>query len=116
MRNSLDSAPVEQSADDFCFSIFVDRNAEDIRREEQEAQAAAQHNVLTPYDDSYTVTGKLLANSQNNYYSDVDDPISTCSCTCLGGTSCANHELLIDPGYHPADILTDTLSMKRASV
>lgn len=68
-----------------------------------------------PYDDSYA-TGKLLGGSQSNYYSDVDDQISTCSCTCLGGASCANHELLIDRGYHPAEILTDNLSIKRASV
>lgn len=71
------------------------------------------------YDDSYA-TGKLLAGSQTNYYSDIDDQISTCSCTCLGGTSCANHELLIDHGYqypiNPSDILSDNLSIKRASV
>lgn len=65
-----------------------------------------------PFDDSYA-TGRLLG---SNFYSDIDDQISTCSCTCLGGTSCANHELLIDRGYHPAEILSDNLSIKRASV
>lgn len=90
------------------------RNAEDIRREEQEAKAAASNHA---YDDSYNQTGKLLGGShQNNFYSDVDEQISTCSCTCLGGNSCVNHELLIDPGYHPTDILTENLSIKRASV
>lgn len=69
-----------------------------------------------PYDDSYAATGKLLGGSQSNYYSDIDDQISTCSCTCLGGTSCANHELLLDHGYHPSDVLSDNLSIKRASV
>lgn len=96
--------------------LIIDfRNAEDIRREEQEAQSSASHNALTPYDDSYNVTGKLLG-GMNNYGSDIDEQVSTCSCTCLGGTSCANHELLIDQGYHPADIINDNLSMKRASV
>lgn len=70
---------------------------------------------MRSYDDSYA-TGKLLGGSQTNYCSDIDDPISTCSCTCLGGTSCANHELLIDHGYHPADILGENSSVKRASV
>jgi potassium channel subfamily K protein 9 len=99
------------------FSIFLVfyRNAEDIRREEQEAQSSASNNALTPYDDSYTVTGKLLG-SHANYSSDFDEQISTCSCTCLGGTSCANHELLIDQGYHPVDILNDGLCVKRSSV
>lgn len=90
------------------------RNAEDIRREEQEAQSSASNNVLTPYEDSYTVTGKLLSHA--NYNSDFEEQISTCSCTCLGGQSCANHELLIDQGYHPMDILNDSLGVKRSSV
>lgn len=101
--------------------LHFSRQAEDNRRDEQEAQEAqmssASNNVLMPYDDSF-VTGKLLGGSQSNYNycSDIDDQISTCSCTCLGGASCANHELLIDRGYHPADILSDNLSVKRASV
>lgn len=77
---------------------------------------SASNNVFTSCDDSYTATGKLLDGSQTNCYSDADEQISTCSCTCLGGNSCANHELLIDEGYHPTDIMTDALSIKRASV
>lgn len=103
------------------------RQAEDNRRDEEEAaQAAAAasnvrsyntQQVLMPYDDSFASGGRLLGGSQSNYvYSDVDDQISTCSCTCLGGTNCANHELLIDRGYHPSDILSDDLNIKRASV
>lgn len=86
-----------------------------MKREEQEAQSSASRNALVQYEDSYA-TGKLLGGSQTNYCSDIDDQISTCSCTCLGGNSCQNHELLIDQGYHPADILVDNLSVKRASV
>lgn len=96
------------------FYKYKCRNAEDIRREEQEAQSSASHNVLMQYEDSYT-TGKLLGGSQTNYCSDIEEQISTCSCACLGN-SCANHELLIESGYHPADILVDNLSVKRASV
>lgn len=59
--------------------------------------------------------GKLLG-GHTNYCSDIEEQTSVCSCTCLGGTSCANHELLLDPGYHPADIIASTLSLKRASV
>lgn len=88
-----------------------------MRREEEEAQMqSASNNVLTSYDETYAPTGKLLGGSQSNYCSDIDDQISTCSCTCLGGASCANHDLLVDPGYHPADIITDNLSIKRQSV
>lgn len=73
------------------------------------------NNALTYDGDSYTVTGKLLE-GHGNYCSDMEEQTSVCSCTCLGGTSCANHELLLDPGYHPADIIASTLSLKRASV
>lgn len=75
----------------------------------------ASNNALTYDGESYTVTGKLLG-GQTNYCSDIEEQTSACSCTCLGGTSCANHELLLDPGYHPADIIASTLSLKRASV
>lgn len=92
------------------------RNAEDIRREEMDAHTTSASGLN--YDgESYTATGKLLEYNQGNTYgSDFEDPTSVCSCTCLGGASCANHELLLDPGYHPAEIVTSTLSLKRASV
>lgn len=80
-------------------------------------EAHTQSNNGVAYDgESYTATGKLLGGPQINYCSDVEEQTSVCSCTCLGGTSCANHELLLDPGYHPADIIASTLSLKRASV
>lgn len=72
------------------------------------------------YDgESFTGTGKLLEyNTGGNTYngSDFEEATSVCSCTCLGGANCANHELLLDPGYHPAEIITSSLSLKRASV
>lgn len=122
------------------------RNAEDIRREEMEAQGLSPNTGL-PYDGdaSYTTERRLLAteaaaNAAANaayaatggdgltdaggsaypgaatYYADFEETTSVCSCTCLGGASCANHELLLDPGYHPAEIIGSMLSLKRASV
>lgn len=89
---------------------FMTMNAEDIRREEADNQTSSNH-ALT-FDDS--VNGKLLGHM--NYCSDIEEQTSVCSCTCLGGASCINHELLLDPGYHPADIIASTLSLKRASI
>lgn len=121
------------------------RNAEDIRREELEAQGLAPGNGLD-YDygeSSYTTDGRLLSGADEcrgggttndggagghtdaggsaypaygQSYADFEETTSVCSCTCLGGASCANHELLLDPGYHPAEIIGSMLSLKRASV
>lgn len=90
------------------------RNAEDIRREEEDAKLAAENNVIVPSYNEMSATGRLLVGS--NYCSDVDEQNSICSCTCMGGASCANHDLLIDQGYQPADLMSENLSMHRASV
>lgn len=92
---------------------FMTMNAEDIRREELDAQNKCNANQGLNYDgESYTATGKLLG---HHHSSDMEET-SVCSCTCLGGASCANHELLLDRVYHPADIISSTMSLKRASV
>lgn len=121
------------------------RNAEDIRREELEAQGLSPNTGL-PYDgdgSGYCMTDVRLMSSgaraaaeaagdgcagghtdaggsvypaAGQRYADFEETTSVCSCTCLGGASCANHELLLDPGYHPADIVGSVLSLKRASV
>lgn len=91
---------------------FMTMNAEDIRREEAEAQAAS--HGLGYGDEVMSSQGKLLS-GHGNFCSDFEEHTSVCSCTCLGA-SCANHELLLDPGYHPTDIVTSNLSLKRASV
>lgn len=91
---------------------FMTMNAEDIRREEMEAQAAS--HGLGYGDEAMSSQGKLLT-GHGNFCSDFEEHTSVCSCTCLGA-SCANHELLLDPGYHPTDIVTSNLSLKRASV
>lgn len=92
------------------------RNAEDIRREEEDAKAAASKNDFMPSYNELAAAGRLLGGSNSNYCSDVDDQISTCSCTCMGGSSCANHRLLIEQGYLAADIDDDDISVGRASV
>lgn len=60
-----------------------------------------------------TVNNKLIANT----ITENDEKRSVCSCNCMGGTSSAteNGQLLID-GYLPTDLVTSSLSLKRASV
>lgn len=58
-------------------SLFYFRNAEDIRREELDAQNKCNANQGLNYDgDSYTATGKLLEHHQS---SDIEET-SVCSC------------------------------------
>lgn len=96
---------------------FMTMNSEDIRREELEAQTAANNNAVSYIDGEIMNSNNRLLGGHTNYCSDVDEQTSVCSCTCLGTNSCANHEFLLDyPGYHPADIITSNLSLKRASV
>lgn len=92
---------------------FMTMNAEDIRREEMEAQAA--NHGLGYGDEAMSSQGKLLTGHHGNFCTDFEEHTSVCSCNCLGA-SCANHEFLLDPGYHPTDIVTSNLSLKRASV
>lgn len=122
------------------------RNAEDIRLEELEAQGIDpdSERQAIPYDNetSFTTERRLMAYAEaeayaaaaaaaggahtdaggsaypaaGQCYADFEETTSVCSCTCLGGGSCANHEVLLDPGYHPAEILGSMLSLKRASV
>lgn len=92
----------------FLSTMCHSRNAEDIRLEEEEANKNKANNVMPTYNEfNAAAAGQLLED---------DDHLSACSCTCLGGASCANHELLIDQGYQPADIYDDDLSVHRASV
>lgn len=93
------------------------RQAEDAKRDEQDAANLASSNQPLTFDGdttSYNVHGKLLGNS--NYCTEYDETASICSCTCLGGTRCLNHETFIDPDFRPTDIVSSTLSLKRASV
>jgi hypothetical protein len=96
---------------------FMTMNAEDIRKDEEMLQSADK-DVLT-HDDVNESESRLLAGTNMNYVSEYEEATSVCSCSCLGGNSCMNHELLLEQeyGYQPTtDIITSTLSLKRASI
>ncbi|PSN46117.1 Two pore potassium channel protein sup-9 [Blattella germanica] len=85
------------------------RNAEDVRREDNELQSATQH-VLTLDGEVLSVNGKLLAGHVLLDCNDQADQVSVCSCTCLGPPRCRNHLLELEPVYQPS------AGTKRASV
>ena len=59
--------------------MYYYRNAEDIRREELDAQNKCNANQGLNYDgDSYTATGKLL--SGYHHSSEIEEQTSVCSC------------------------------------
>lgn len=96
--------------------MFYCRNAEDIRRDDQDLQSSS-HHVLTLDGEVMAVNGKLLAG--RSYIGDnIDiDQMSVCSCNCLGLNHGDNQELLLDTSYHPSKtVLTSNLKIKRASV
>lgn len=96
---------------------FMTMNAEDMKREEAENQlAAAASESRQAYENEMNFG---IVNTKGHHYcTDLDDQVSVCSCNCLGGSNCANHQFLLEPGYyHPADnIMASNLSLKRASV
>ncbi|GAB0094152.1 two pore potassium channel protein sup-9 [Sergentomyia squamirostris] len=94
---------------------FMTMNAEDIRREEAEAQIAAGH-TMSSYHDVNLV--ERLPIAQPNYCTfELEEQMSVCSCTCLGGTGCINHEpFLNSTRYHPTDIIKSNISLERASI
>lgn len=94
---------------------FMTMNAEDMKRDEAESQlaAAAAYQSEINYLDAENVMAR------GNFCDNGDDQMSVCSCNCMGPCTSHNHhhhDFLFDPGYHPTDILTSTLSLKRASV
>ncbi|XP_016981924.1 potassium channel subfamily K member 9 isoform X2 [Drosophila rhopaloa] len=94
---------------------FMTMQAEDAKRDEQDAQNLAGNAQPVTFDDesTYNMHGKLL---ENNYTTENDETASLCSCTCMGGTRCLNHEQFVDPDFAPTDIIESTLCLKRASV
>ncbi|XP_068153342.1 two pore potassium channel protein sup-9 [Drosophila tropicalis] len=94
---------------------FMTMQAEDAKRDEQDAQNLAGNIQPVTFDDesTYNMHGKLL---ENNYTNENDETASLCSCTCMGGTRCLNHEQFVDPDFQPTDIIESTLCLKRASV
>lgn len=104
---------------------FMTMNAEDMKREEAEnkvAAAAASQSLAYQNEVNYSNTismSKEAAVAQLNYCVD-EDQMSVCSCNCLGGgggPGCTNHHEFLLADYQPAtDVITSTLSLKRASV
>jgi len=93
-------------------NIAFHRNAEDVRREDNELQSAS-HHVLTLDGEVLSVNGKLLAGHVLLDTNDQADQVSVCSCTCLGPTRCNNQLLQLEPVYQPSG---SSLKVKRASV
>lgn len=93
-------------------NIAFHRNAEDVRREDNELQSAS-HHVLTLDGEVLSVNGKLLAGHVLLDTNDQADQVSVCSCTCLGPARCHNQLLQLEPVYQPSG---NSLKVKRASV
>ncbi|KAG5672573.1 hypothetical protein PVAND_002690 [Polypedilum vanderplanki] len=89
---------------------FMTMNAEDMRIENEELQRQAMKNqvqVMTCEGERDNISNKLINSSVN------EDQQSVCSCNCMG-TSSENGQLI--DGYLPTDLVTSSLSLKRASV
>lgn len=79
-----------------------------IENEEMQRQAMKNHTqVVTAEGERDNISNKLINSSIN------DDQHSVCSCNCMG-TSSENGQLI--DGYLPTDLITSSLSLKRASV
>lgn len=96
------------------------RQIEDAKRDELEnkTQAALSENAASAFDECCNTAsnGRLITTS--NYMTDeYDDPISVCSCHCLGGSRCINHENFAIDNINPTDMITfNAAHLKRASV
>ncbi|GBM10660.1 Potassium channel subfamily K member 3 [Araneus ventricosus] len=62
---------------------FMTMNTEDERRDEAEAQTAAQEAVRLE-GDVITANGSIISGHDPNLSSEVDEITSVCSCTCYG--------------------------------
>ncbi|XP_057338122.1 two pore potassium channel protein sup-9 [Microplitis mediator] len=92
---------------------FMTMNAEDVRRDDNELQAAS-HHVLTLDGEVVAVNGKILSGHVPMLH-DTDDCVSVCSCTCLGTTNTELFDSSGYQGYRPPSS-TASLRIKRASV
>lgn len=81
-----------------------------MRIENEQNQAATMRTQVTTHQDETMSNNKLINTSEFE-----EQTTSVCSCTCCLGGNSTNHDLLMD-GYLPTDIVTSTLSLKRASV
>lgn len=66
--------------------LIFHRNAEEVRREDNELQGVSQHVITVDGEAVTSVNGKLLAGhtiGRDAREQDVDQ-VSVCSCTCIG--------------------------------
>lgn len=87
-----------------------------MRIENEELAKKGMKTQVMTYEGERDVTmssNKLI----NNTTTEQDEKTSACSCNCMGTSSgnTDNGQLLID-GYLPTDLVTSSLSLKRASV
>ncbi|XP_029848452.1 two pore potassium channel protein sup-9 [Ixodes scapularis] len=111
---------------------FLTMNTEDERRDEAEAQCAAQEAVRLE-GDVITANGSVISGHGGGDHSDTDDVTSVCSCTCYahggggGSRQASQQQQRYSLRYSPSpaesstvhdDVLLplDALMMKRASV
>lgn len=96
------------------------RQAEDAKRDEMDAQnqLAQTENTSQAFDECYNTSshGRLIPHS--SYRTDeYDDPISVCSCSCIGDNQCIKHMHFTEDNPNPTDIITlNAAHLKRASI
>lgn len=66
--------------------MFWRRNAEEVRREDNELQGVSQHVITVDGEAVTSINGKLLAGHTIGRDAAGDDieQVSVCSCTCVG--------------------------------
>lgn len=100
------------------------RNAEEVRREDNELQGVSAHVITVDGEAVTSVNGKLLAgHTIGRDAADDMDQVSVCSCTCVGPIQ-YDYNSDVRPGEHTTSVvynnpppeLQPVLSMKRMSI
>lgn len=76
---------------------FLTMNTEDEKREEAEAQAAAQIAVRLD-GDIITANGSIVSGERQELETDFSDNVSTCSCSCYRRTKATRYKVTRSPG------------------
>lgn len=106
------------------FRFFRRRNAEEVRREDNELQGVSQHVITVDGEAVASVNGKLLAgHTIGRDAGDGMDQVSVCSCTCVGPVQ-YDYNSDVRPGDRSAAVVRysapceqqPVLSTKRVSI
>lgn len=81
---------VESAALNLLVLRFITMNTEDEKREEAEAQAAAQVGVRLE-GDVITANGSVISGGDLDINDDYNDLVSVCSCSCYGSRTSKRH-------------------------